>query len=151
MTLADAAPFRSLHIAIALTFGVVVALACAAPTPQPPVVVPASPATARCLPGPGDLVEQPVPDERGGYFVAAEVTAVRELVVSALEVSVELCVVGGARIGVRTLSIIDSVGHISHGWHLGERVLVHVTPGRIDECRVPRGTSMLYVECSGQP
>ena len=76
MTLADAAPFRSLHIATALTFGIVVALVGSAPPPKPPAMVSASPATAHCLPGPGDLVEQPVPDERGGYFVSAEVTAV---------------------------------------------------------------------------
>lgn len=139
MTLADTAPLRSLLLIVTAASGVAVALVCANPT--------APAAAAHCLPRPGDPVEQPVPDDRGGYFVAAEVTASRSLATSVPTDHIELCVVGGARIGVRTLS----VEHASYDWHPGDRVLAHVIPGRIGACAVPRGTSLFHVECSGQP
>ncbi len=145
MIVVATAPLRSFHLAFAVTSGVAVTLGCA--TPIATSVLPAAPTAALCHPRRGDPVEQPMLAERGGYFAVAAVTTVRPLATGAFVDHVELCVVGGARVGVGSLSVVD---YTSYDWHPGDRVLVHFTPGRIGECRVPRGTSLFYVECNGQ-
>ncbi len=154
MSLADIAPLRTIPLAAATTIVLGIAIACApraaAPPPRistpsaAPVTTAATTATT-CLPRPGDPVALPISDGRDGYYVAAEVTSVIHEPVAGNVTHVDLCVVDGERLAVTTVSMMELE---PYGWRVGDRVLVHVIPGRMGTCRVPRGTSLLYVECS---
>ncbi|MBA3391105.1 MAG: hypothetical protein H0T89_00590 [Deltaproteobacteria bacterium] len=150
MTLADIAPLRAIDLAAATTIALGIAIACApraAPPPRistPNTTLVATAATT-CLPRADDLVALPSSDGRDGYYVAAKVTSVIREPWMGNVTLVDLCVRDGERLGVTTVSMMELE---PYGWRVGDRVLVHVIPGRMGRCRVPRGTSLLYVECS---
>ncbi len=145
MRLADLAPLRPIFLAIASTVAIAIAVAGAPRVLAPPSRVVERPPLEPCRPRADDPLAAPISDQRGGYYVTAEVTSVIHEPVNTTVQHLDLCVVDGARLGVGALTLLELQ---PSAWRLGDRVFAHVVPGRPGPCRVPRGTSLLYVECS---
>lgn len=150
MSIADLPPVRSIVVAAVAVVATIVTiiLGCIARTSPPRLhVVQPLPEQLRspCLAGRGTDAITPIRDERGGYFVTAVVVSVRQAPISDVQDHVALCVVEGDRIGVTALSVVETE---PFGWQPGMRVLAHVIPGNPAGCRVPRGSSLFYLECA---